>query len=342
MHVLKNTIAALFLLSASTAFAGEFGDYCTASLANGKTHKTQCLITSLYEGKTYCFGSEEGKDAFLENPKEVIAKAAASYAKLAEPERTKISQADALAQINSKSCDLSNKDLGYLIFNGMDLSHCNMQNISFFGAELKGAKLVGANLQGAYLNLARIENADFSKANLSNATIFQPIFDKTIFRGANLSNARVIGTLGKVDMSGIDARKGRFGLDVGNQPMGQMKFDSVGGNFAGANFEGADLNIAAFTFGDLSGANLRHTNLYRADLNSANLTGADLTGADLTNAEVDAANFKDVKGLETVKGFASVKGKCNHCETTTASIKPAAGLDSVSSKQAKIEVLTQH
>jgi uncharacterized protein YjbI with pentapeptide repeats/YHS domain-containing protein len=313
MKRFKWILASITLLFASIAIAGEFGDHCTASLAQGRLFKTQCLITTLYEGKTYCFGSEEGKDTFLENPKEVISKAVAFYAKNAEPERTKITQADALAQINSKSCDLSNKDAGYLIFNGMDLSHCNMQNVSFFGAELKGAKLVGANLQGAYLNLARIENADFSNANLSNATIFQPIFDKTIFKGANLSNARVIGTLGKVDMSGINATKGRFGLDVGNQPMGQMKFDSVGGNFAGANFEGADLNIAAFTFGDLSGANLRNTNLYRADLNSANLTGADLTGADLTSAEIDAANFKDAKGLETVKGWATVKGKCNNC-----------------------------
>ena len=313
MKLIKLILASTIMLFSSLTLAGEFDDYCTASLSQGRLFKTHCLITTMYEGKTYCFGSEESKDAFSENPKEMIAKAAAFYAKNAEPERTKISQADALAQINSKTCDLSNKDAGYLIFNGMDLSHCNMQNVSFFGAELKGAKLVGANLQGAYLNLARIENADFSNANLSNATIFQPIFDKTIFKGANLSNARVIGTLGKVDMSGANATKGRFGLDVGNQPMGQMKFDSVGGNFADTNFEGADLNIAAFTFGDLRGANLRNTNLYRADLNSADLTGADLTGADLTNAEVDNTNFKDAKGLDTVKGFDTVKGKCNHC-----------------------------
>jgi len=235
------------------------------------------------------------------------------YAKNSESARTKISQKEALAQINSQSCDLSHRDAGYLIFNGMDLSHCNMENVSFFGAELKGAKLVGANLKNAYLNLARIENADFSKADLSNATIFQPIFDKTIFKGATMVNARVIGTLGKVDMSGIDARNGRFGLDVGNQPMGQMKFDSVGGNFEGANFEGADLNIAAFTFGNLKNANLRNTNLNRADLVSADLTGADLTGADLTDADVDNANFQAVVGLNTVKGFESVKGQCNNC-----------------------------
>jgi len=292
---------------------GAFGEHCTYGLSKGVFKKTNCSINAVYEGQKYCFSLESSKDSFLLDPDNTIKQAKTFYAKNAETARTKISQEDALTQINSQSCDLSNRDAGYLKFNGMDLSHCNMENVSFFGAELMGAKLIGSNLKNAYLNLARIENADFSNADLSNATIFQPIFDKTIFKGANLTNARVIGTLGKVDMSGINATNGRFGLDVGNQPMGQMKFDSVGGNFEGANFEGADLNIAAFTFGNLRNANLRNTNLNRADLVSADLTGADLTGADLTDADVDNANFKDATGLSTTKGFDSVKGQCNNC-----------------------------
>ncbi|MEE9330783.1 MAG: pentapeptide repeat-containing protein [Methylophilaceae bacterium] len=311
-----------------TAESGAFDDHCTYGLSKGVYKKTKCDINEMYKGQKYCFSLESSRDSFLLDPDTTIKAAKAFYAKNAETPRTKISQEDALAQIKSKSCDLSNRDAGYLKFNGMDLSHCNMKNISFFGAELKGAKLIGANMQGAYLNLARIENADFSKADLSNAIIFQPIFDKTIFKDANLTNARVIGTLGKVDMRGINATKGRFGLDIGNQPMGQMKFDSVGANFEGANFEDADLFIAAFTFGNLRGANLRNTNLKRADLVSADLTGADLTGADLTDADVDNANFKDVKGLSTVKGFDKVKGQCNNCvvsagnaDTATAEVE---------------------
>ncbi len=77
--------------------------------------------------------------------------------------------------------------------------------------------------------------------------------------------------------------------------------------------EDADLNIAAFPFGNLRGANLRNTNMHRADLVSTDLTGADLTNADLTNADVDNANFKDVIGLNSVKGFHTVKGQCNNC-----------------------------
>lgn len=306
----------LSLLLASSAWAGEFGNYCTNGLSKQTLHQTDCAINELYKGKTYCFSNEGARDSFLFDQDNMIAKAAVFYTENAEPEREKISQADALTQINSKTCNLQNKDASYLIFNGLDLSHCNMQNVSFFGAELKGAKLIGANLKGAYLNLARLENADFNHANLTNAIIFQAIFDKTNFKGANLTNARMIGTLGKVDMSGADIHHGRFGLDMGNQPMGQMKFNSVGGNFSGANFQDADLNIAAFRFGDLRNANLRGANLFRADLAKADLTGADLTGANLTDADVDDAIFKDVKGLNTVKGFDTVKGKCVDCKVS--------------------------
>ena len=315
MRTLRIVAAIVLMLVAGLAAAAEFGGDCVVSLSEGRIFPTRCTIKTEYEGKEYCFSSEATKDTFLEHPQEIIKKATAFYAKnAAEPVREKITQEQAMAQIKSANCDLSNKDAGYLIFNKMDLRHCKMVNISFFGAELMGANLSGTNMQGAYLNLARLENADLSGANLTDAVIFQAIFSKTNFKGANLSNARVIGTLGNVDMSNAIVKKGRFGLDVGNQPMGQMKFDSVGGNFANANFEDADLNIAAFTFGNLTGANLRNTNMHRADLNQANLTGADLTGADLTDAEIEGAIFKDVKGLDTVKGFNTTKGKCVGCK----------------------------
>ncbi len=335
MNVFKITTTILVLLFSTvsyTADSGAFDNHCTYALSKNVYKKTDCSINEVYKGQKYCFSLESSRDSFLLDPDPMISKAKKFYANKSEVARVKISQSEALAQINSQSCDLSNKDVGYLDFKGLDLSHCNMQNIGFFGADLRGAKLIGANLRNAYLNLARIEEANFSESDLSNATIFQPIFGNTSFKNAILNNARVIGTLGKVDMSGADARNGRFGLDVGNQPMGQMKFDSVGGNFEGANFEGADLNIAAFTFGNLKGANLRNTNLYRADLVSADLTGADLTGADLTDADVDNANFKDVKGLSTVKGFDQVEGQCNNCtvsatqaaSTNVADASPAA------------------
>jgi len=326
-------IASLSLSSAALAAdKGEMGGNCTTGLSEGVLFKTNCSVSEVYKGKTYCFSSQGAKEEFLKNPEETVNKAKAFYDKnandkasmqemksmpmqdkAAEVTREKINQADALKQINSKTCDLSNKDAGYLVFNGMDLSHCNMQNVSFFGAELMGANLSGANLQGAYLNLARLENTNLSKANLTDATIFQAIFSKTNFQGANLTNARMIGTLGDVDMSNATVVKGRFGLDIGNQPMGAMRFDAIGGKFANTNFEGADINRSNFKFADFRGANLRNTDLFRADFSKADLTGADITGAKMGEAVLDETIMTDVKGLEAIKGYDQTKGKCVNC-----------------------------
>ncbi len=310
---LSKKILFFTLFISNIALAGEFGDHCTTGLAKGSLIKTKCDINEIYQGKTYCFGNASARDTFLLDPEATINKAASFYAKNAEPMREKISQADAIKQINSKTCDLSNKDAGYLELDGLDLRHCNMENTSFFGAYLRGANLSGANMQKSYLNLARLENTNLSGANLTDATIFQAIFDKTNFQGANLTNARMIGTLGNVDMRNATIKKGRYGLDIGNQPMGAMRFDAIGGKFENSNFEGADINRANLRFADLRNANLRNTDLFRADFSKADLTGADITGANMAEAILDETIMTDVKGLSAIKGYDEAKGKCVNC-----------------------------
>jgi uncharacterized protein YjbI with pentapeptide repeats/YHS domain-containing protein len=317
MNILKAVVGSAILLFTSIAFAGEFDDNCTISLSEGAFIKTKCEVNELYKGKTYCFGSKVSREAFLHDPDTIIAKASAFYAKNTEVVREKISQADALAQISSKACDLSNKDAGYLELDNMDLRHCKMVNTSFFGAYLRGANLSGANMQKSYLNLARLEGANLSGADLTDATIFQAIFDKTNFQGANLSNARMIGTLGNVDMSNATIKHGRFGLDIGNQPMGAMRFDAIGGKFANSNFEGTDINRSNFRFADLRNANLRNTDLFRADFSKADLTGADISGAKMGETVLDGAIMTDVKGLMAIKGYDESKGECVNCKLTT-------------------------
>lgn len=317
MNKIKHLILLAGLAFTSHAFAGEFDNHCTNGLSNNTFYKTNCTINEVFDGKTYCFSSESARALFAADRQGMIDKAAMFYAKNSaqtkEVERVKFTQEQALSQIKSKNCDLSNKDVGYLNFKGMDLRHCNMTNTSFFGAYLIGANLSGANMQKSYLNLARLENADLSGANLTDATIFQAIFDKTNFRGANLSNARMIGTLGNVDMSNAIVKNGRYGLDIGNQPMGAMRFDAIGGKFTSTNFEGSDLNRSNLKFADLRNANLRNTDLFRADLSQADMTGADITGAKMGEAILDDTIMTNVKGLEAIKGYDEAKGKCRDC-----------------------------
>lgn len=310
---LKITLIASSIFFSLSIFAEEFNNLCVTSLSEGNFHQTDCSINHKLNEKVYCFGNQSGKDIFLNNPDKVIKQAENFYKESFEDERVKVTQDQAHQAINDPECDLSNLDVSYLNFADQDLTHCRMVNTSFFGADLRGVNLSGANLQRAYLNLARIEKTNFNGSNLSMAIIFQPIFEDNQFNNANLSGARVIGTLGKVNMSNANLSNGRLGLDVGNQPMGQMKFDSSGGNFEGTNFEGADLHIASFKFGNLKNANLKNTKLTRSELIRADLTGADLTGADLTNADINGANFKDAKGMDRVIGWKLTTGKCLNC-----------------------------
>ena len=344
MNIINKLTIVIGLALSSYSYAAEFNNQCTNGLSQGISFTTNCEIKEVFGGKTYCFSSEAARAAFLANPQDVINKASAFYTKSVdkavkdvEAEREKISQADALKQINSKTCDLSNKDAGYLEFDKMDLRHCKMVNTSFFGAYLRGANLSGANMQKSYLNLARLEDANLSGADLTDATIFQAIFDKTNFQGANLTNARMIGTLGNVNMSDATVIRGRFGLDIGNQPMGAMRFDAIGGKFAHTNFEGADINRSNFRFADFRGANLRNTDLFRADFSKADLTGADITGAKFGEAILDGTIMTNVKGLEAIKGYEESKGKCIDCTITAT--QPESKADALQ-KVSTIDMMT--
>lgn len=77
------TAAAFSLALTAAAFAatGEFDNMCTQGLATGEAVKTDCSVNTQIEGKTYCFGNEEAKAAFMKDPAGNLAKAQATYSK---------------------------------------------------------------------------------------------------------------------------------------------------------------------------------------------------------------------------------------------------------------------
>jgi YHS domain-containing protein len=72
---------ALVLGFATTAYAatGEFNNQCSWGLANHQHVQTDCTISSMYKGKTYCFGSAEAQTNFMKSPDENLAKAESFY-----------------------------------------------------------------------------------------------------------------------------------------------------------------------------------------------------------------------------------------------------------------------
>ncbi len=66
-------------LPAIAATAGEFDNDCVMGLALGKEIKTDCSVSTVYAGSTYCFGNETAKQLFLKKPDEFLLKAQIFY-----------------------------------------------------------------------------------------------------------------------------------------------------------------------------------------------------------------------------------------------------------------------
>ena len=66
-------------LPAVAATEGEFDGECVMGLALGKEIKTGCSVSTVYGGKTYCFGNETARDLFLKKPDEFLLQAQIFY-----------------------------------------------------------------------------------------------------------------------------------------------------------------------------------------------------------------------------------------------------------------------
>jgi uncharacterized protein YjbI with pentapeptide repeats len=213
---------------------------------------------------------------------------------------------------------LAGSDLSGLDLAGVDFGKADLRAANLFGAKLVGSNLSGANLSDANLDAAWLMRANFSGANLARASLFGPVVYPTLavapeeapnFENANLAGARIIARLNRVNLRGSDLSGARMGVDMRNQPMGQMRTDLSGADLSGATLAGADLNRAVITFAKLAGADLRKANLFRADLSGSDLTGADLTGADVTEADLYGATMRDVRGLDDLVGFDKARNR---------------------------------
>jgi YHS domain-containing protein len=84
--MIKSLLSALAVVSigltpvfAAEPVEGEFGGECVMGLALGKEIKTDCSVSTVYAGKTYCFGNETARDLFLKKPEEFLLQAHIFY-----------------------------------------------------------------------------------------------------------------------------------------------------------------------------------------------------------------------------------------------------------------------
>jgi YHS domain-containing protein len=82
---ISSALAGALVLGLATATLaatkGEFDNMCTQGLATGKDVQTDCSVNATIKGKTYCFGNEAAKEAFMKDPEANLAKAQAYYSK---------------------------------------------------------------------------------------------------------------------------------------------------------------------------------------------------------------------------------------------------------------------
>ena len=70
---------ALFFSTAAIAATGEYGNMCAMGLALEQKVDTDCSVNELIGGKTYCFGNEEARTAFMKDASGNLAKANSFY-----------------------------------------------------------------------------------------------------------------------------------------------------------------------------------------------------------------------------------------------------------------------
>lgn len=164
-----------------------------------------------------------------------------------------------MRQADFTGCKMLGMDLSKANFSesrlyACDLSHSNLARSNFARSDLRGTRIESSNLIGANLDKADLRVGGFSKNGMYDTG------ESVSFRGANLSGARLVGTL---------ANSADFS-------------DAI---MTGINVSGADLRNAELQGADLSGAQLAGTKLKGAHLNAAILTGVNM--AEISEMEVD-------------------------------------------------------
>ena len=172
--------------------------------------------------------------------------------------------------------DLIDSDMSEKNLSGKDFS-----NLVFIDANLSNTLLREANLSNTILTGTILRGADMTDANLMGVSFLDKDLTGTILRGADMTDANLMGTnLSDKDLTGTILR---------------------GANLSEANLTGIDLSDK-----DLTGTILRGTNLSDKDLTGTILRGANLSNsilpstfgsftsaesADLANANFDGVNL---------------------------------------------------
>lgn len=195
-----------------------------------------------------------------------------------------------------RGLDLSGCDLSEMSFVGANLAYSDLQGSALIASNLTDANLCYCNLTGAKLIAANLKQANLSHANLLHANLLTAICFRTDLSSVDLRDHDLRGQdLREANLSGADLRNQNLeGLDMQGAKLIGAKLDSVSlrdTNLNKANLSDVDLSSCRIEGVSLKGANLSNTNLSGLDLSGFNLSGVNFKGADLRSANLTKANL---------------------------------------------------
>ena len=221
--------------------------------------------------------------------------------------------------------DLTNRD-----FRGQ-----NLENESYFGANLAGSDFSNTVLTNADFRLANLQNVNFANATIDNIKLQQNILDYANFRNVDFTNVNLKNVdlsytyLVNADLSGKDLTRTFFynsdlsyanisstilddafltntNLKGANLFQAEL-IDTVLKNIKNRSFSGANVTNASLTYTDLRGLDVKGEDFTLVNFKGANLSGLDFTnvtfyGTQFPNAELSHANLSGAdlssKGVE--------------------------------------------
>ena len=199
---------------------------------------------------------------------------------------------------------LAGIDLLEAKFHQTNLSRCQLPKTTFMETDFAGAQFSAADISDSVFIKPKLKGVDFSEVKAVGATFIGATAPQTVFKYADLSNARF---LQKAELAGADftgANLDHANLMEADLKRGKLvKASCNNANFISTNFEGADLTgitakRANFTKADLGrtktiGANLMEANFKQARLVEADFKWANLYGAELMRAVLGSTDFRE-------------------------------------------------
>jgi uncharacterized protein YjbI with pentapeptide repeats len=229
----------------------------------------------------------------------------------------------------SGACNLSQRGIGAVMANNIDLRNCNLSGTNLSSAAMNEAHFDASDLTGADLHGGSYHNSSFQGANLAGADM-RAVFQNADFREASLAGATTIGghfggaiwggTVCPDGSNSDDPERGGTCAGTGGIVVAPywaggssreartplraselLALDQGGCTFDGLDLRGIDLLRLDLGNCSFAGANLAGITIQGTSLGGANLRGANIEGTVFQSVDLTAANLAGATGTPAME-----------------------------------------